>query len=136
MFGGAFLVWLFWPLEESEGTQTSPNVTMSVMFLAFGRLVLGMVLGLSVGYLGSDSVVAFVGGKLGLVFEAPNEIVGITWLQALRYSAESMAFQKPDDFVNLEQGLSPLRVWSWVQNLVGPFLFVMFGLALKNKLKR
>ncbi|MDR4477554.1 MAG: hypothetical protein R3B11_16330 [Nitrospira sp.] len=46
-----------------------------------------------------------------------------------------MAFLKPD-FVQLEEGLSPLRVWNWVQSLVGPFLFVMFGLALKNKLKR
>jgi hypothetical protein len=82
-----------------------------------------------------DKVVALLGAGLGSVFEVPNEIGGLTWLRALQYSAESMAFLKPD-FVQLEEGLSPLRVWNWVQSLVGPFLFVMFGLALKNKLKR
>ncbi len=130
-------MWRFWkePHKENKGQKTSSTVATEVVLRAFGRLVLGMVLGLSVGCLVSDSVVAFVGGKLGYVFEAPNEIGGITWLQALRYSAESMAFQKPD-FVDLEKGLAPLRVWNWVQSLVGPFLFVMFGLALKNKLKR
>lgn len=55
--------------------------------------------------------------------------------QALRFSAETMGFLKPNE-LNLGKGLTWPRIWSWVQTLAGPFLFVMFSLALKNKLKR
>lgn len=55
--------------------------------------------------------------------------------RALRYSAETMGLIRPDH-LHLGEGLTLVRVWSWVQALAGPFLFVMFSLALKNKLKR
>ncbi len=45
-----------------------------------------------------------------------------------------MGLLKPA-FLNLG-GITLVRIWSWAQALVGPFLFVMFSLALKNKLKR
>jgi len=129
-------VWLFWKETHKENKGQIPSTeARDVVLKSLGSLVLGMIMGGAVGWLGSGLIIAVGRCFLGLFFEAPNEIGGITWLQALRYSAESMAFQKPD-FVHLEQGLSPLRVWTWVQSLVGPFLFVMFGLALKNKLKR
>lgn len=128
MLGSAFGARKFW--KEPPDNQSPPNVKAPAMALLVGGL-----LGLSVGCLINDYVVAVGGWVLGRIFEAPNEIGGITWLQALRYSAESMAFQKPD-LVDLDTGLSLLGVWNWMQSLVGPFLFVMFGLALKNKLKR
>ena len=59
----------------------------------------------------------------------------ICFSQALRYSAETMGFLKPDN-LDLGKGLARPRIWSWVQTLIGLFLFVMFSLALKNKLKR
>ncbi len=46
-----------------------------------------------------------------------------------------MGFLRPKD-LDLGQGLTLPRIWSWVQTLAGPFLFVMFSLAIKNKLKR
>lgn len=57
--------------------------------------------------------------------------------QALRYSAETMGYLKPNflDLGKLNE-LTLVRIWSWAQTLIGPFLFVMFSLALKNKLKR
>lgn len=61
----------------------------------------------------------------------------ICFVQALRFSAETMGYLKPK-FLDLGQltELTLVRIWSWVQTLAGPFLFVMFSLALKNKLKR
>lgn len=46
-----------------------------------------------------------------------------------------MGLLKPE-FLGLGQGLTWPRIWGWVQTVAGPFLFVMFSLALKNKLKR
>ncbi|MDI3466425.1 MAG: hypothetical protein OJF50_005246 [Nitrospira sp.] len=59
----------------------------------------------------------------------------ICFSEALRYSAETMGFLRPTN-LDLGEGMSWLRAWSWAQALVGPFLFVMFSLALQNKLKR
>lgn len=59
----------------------------------------------------------------------------VCFREALRYSAESMGLLKPE-FLDLGEGLTWPRIWSWVQAVAGPFLFVMFSLALKNKLKR
>lgn len=59
----------------------------------------------------------------------------VCFREALRYSAESMGLLKPE-FLDLGEGLTWPRIWSWAQALAGPFLFVMFSLALKNKLKR
>lgn len=58
----------------------------------------------------------------------------ICFVQALRFSAETMGLLKPPS-LDLG-GLTLVRIWSWAQTLIGPFLFVMFSLALKNKLKR
>ncbi len=59
----------------------------------------------------------------------------ICFVQALRYSAETMGLLHPE-FLDIGRGLTVPRIWSWAQALIGPFLFVMFSLALKNKLKR
>lgn len=71
-----------------------------------------------------------VGSLVGLEYKSK-----ICFDQALRYSAETMGFLKPNNLY-LGEGVTWPRIWSWVQTLIGPFLFVMFSLALKNKLKR
>jgi hypothetical protein len=55
--------------------------------------------------------------------------------ELVAYSAATTAFLKPDSLV-LHEGFSLARVTSWFQTIVGPALFAMFALAIRNKLKR
>lgn len=64
-----------------------------------------------------------------------QERAEIEWLEAAGFSAATMAFLKPD-FLVLREGLSWARTMSWFQAIVGPALFAMFALAIRNKLKR
>lgn len=59
----------------------------------------------------------------------------VRWREAAGFSAATMAFLRPD-FLVLRPGLSWTRVMNWVQTIVGPALFGMFALAIRNKLKR
>lgn len=60
---------------------------------------------------------------------------GIRWREAAGFSAATMAFLRPD-FLMLQEGFSFTRAMSWFQTIVGPALFGMFALAIRNKLKR
>lgn len=66
---------------------------------------------------------------------ASSGSAGIRWVEAVGFSAATMAFLRPD-FLVLKEGLSWARVMSWFQTIVGPALFGMFALAIRNKLKR
>lgn len=77
-----------------------------------------------------DQTLKSVSSLVGLEYKPK-----ICFDQALRYSAETMGFLRPKDLY-LGDGLTWPHIWSWAQTLIGPFLFVMFSLALKNKLKR
>lgn len=137
MFWGAFFVRLYW---KNFVYATVTEATEPRAWGVVGGSLFSLALGACLVYVAGENAIDLTGQLFawlvdftGLKVSTPNG--SISWSDALRFSAESMAFQKPD-LVDLEEGLSPLRVLYWVQNLVGPFLFVMFGLALKNKLKR
>ncbi len=74
-------------------------------------------------------------GLVTFMIPQPFPLEKADWGAALRYSAETMAFLKPD-FLDLGQGLTFARCVAWAQAITGPSLFAMFVLALKNKLKR
>ena len=54
------------------------------------------------------------------------------WLQAAHYSFRVMAFLRPDDFTPIGYG----KVVHTVQSLLGPLLFGLFALAVRQRLKR
>jgi hypothetical protein len=55
------------------------------------------------------------------------------WLQAAHYSFRTMTFLKTDD---LAKPVSYARVVHTLQSLLGPLLFGLFALAVRQKLKR
>lgn len=125
-------LYLYW-LVSGYGERAMRPLGWFVLILLLGAAI--YVTDSKVALKAASGLVEVAQGPTLLIILQPLPAEKVSCGDAIRYSAETMAFLKPD-FLYLGHGLTLARCVAWAQAIAGPSLFAMFVLALKNKLKR